>query len=106
MDERAWLVAELRQLSHQERREFAGLVLRLWERSHAPWEPRAACAGSGLPWTADQRSVARRDQRAMSRICAGCPVVAACGTHAVATGVRAGYWAGRYWCERREGRAA
>lgn len=46
----------------------------------------------GLPWISETTTPAQR--AAMARVCASCPVRAACATEAVTTPTTAGFWAG------------
>lgn len=60
------------------------------------WMLGAACAREGLrnlPWTAEDTSPA--DRARMARVCASCPVLAACEISTVLTETTAGFWAGQ-----------
>ncbi|MFI8528371.1 WhiB family transcriptional regulator [Promicromonospora sukumoe] len=60
------------------------------------WMLGAACARDGLrdlPWTAEDTSPA--DRARMARVCASCPVLAACEVSTVLVPTTAGFWAGR-----------
>jgi hypothetical protein len=55
----------------------------------------AACArpvNVGLPWISENPSAAAQAQ--MLRVCASCPVAAACAREAVTKETTAGFWAG------------
>ncbi|MFD7308339.1 WhiB family transcriptional regulator [Promicromonospora sp. NPDC059942] len=60
------------------------------------WMLGAACAREGLrdlPWIAEDASPA--DRARMARVCASCPVLAACEVSTVLVATTAGFWAGR-----------
>ena len=60
------------------------------------WMPDAACvARPDLPWTADTASSTRVQVRAMTRVCAACPVRNHCAAYAAEANVTGGFWAGR-----------
>jgi hypothetical protein len=55
----------------------------------------AACSrpeNIGLPWTSENASALARAR--MSRVCAACPVAAACAVEVATTETTAGFWAG------------
>ncbi|MFI6426030.1 WhiB family transcriptional regulator [Promicromonospora sp. NPDC050880] len=60
------------------------------------WMLGALCARPvlrDLPWTVEDTSPA--DRARMARVCAACPVLAACEVSTITTETTAGFWAGR-----------
>ncbi|PUB23974.1 hypothetical protein C8K30_110117 [Promicromonospora sp. AC04] len=57
---------------------------------------RASCArpeNQDLPWIAEDASPLAR--ALMARVCASCPILAACALEVATTSTTAGFWAGR-----------
>ncbi len=62
----------------------------------ARWMRHAACATRpDLPWITDTALSTRAQVRAMTRVCAGCPVRNHCAAYATETGITGGFWASR-----------
>lgn len=60
----------------------------------ASWVHQAACSPTTAEWFWPVSKAATRTLRAAQSICAGCPVIDACGEYAVNTGQTEGVWAG------------